>query len=97
MGVSLQEDGPTLKVGCPGERLVNVALPDGVPSQGRQLRDDRHLSASRHPGQEVVEMLGSHLSLVNCASMLAFSRDWRSQMEHHREARGTKPRAWAIG
>jgi hypothetical protein len=26
-------DGPTFKVGCPGERLVNVALPDGVPSK----------------------------------------------------------------
>jgi hypothetical protein len=33
MGVSLQEDGPTLEVGCPGERLENVALPDGVPSK----------------------------------------------------------------
>jgi hypothetical protein len=54
MGVSLQEDGPTFEVGCPGERLVNVALPDGVPSQARQLRDDRHLTASRHSGQEVV-------------------------------------------
>jgi len=54
MGVSLQEDGPTFEVGCPGERLVNVALPDGVPSQARQLRDDWHLTASRHPGQEVV-------------------------------------------
>jgi len=48
MGVSLQEDGPTLEVGCPGERLVNVALPDGVPSKARQLRDDCHLTASRH-------------------------------------------------
>jgi hypothetical protein len=56
MGVSLQEDGPTFKVGCPGERLVNVALPDGVPSQARQLRDDRHLTASRHPGQEAVDI-----------------------------------------
>jgi hypothetical protein len=55
MGVSLQEDGPTFEVGCPGERLVNVALPDGVPSQARQLRDDWHLTASRHSGQEVVE------------------------------------------
>jgi hypothetical protein len=33
MGVSLQEDGPTFKAGCPGERLVNVALPDGIPSK----------------------------------------------------------------
>jgi len=56
MGVSLQEDGPTFEVGCPGERLVNVALPDGVPSQARQLRDDWHLTASRHPGQEVVDI-----------------------------------------
>jgi hypothetical protein len=56
MGVSLREDGPTFKVGCPGERLVNVALPDGVPSQARQLRDDRHLTASRHPGQEAVDI-----------------------------------------
>src|SRR5213080_4095890 len=51
MGVSLQEDGPTFEVGCPGERLVNVALPDGIPSQARQLRDDWHLTASRHPGK----------------------------------------------
>jgi hypothetical protein len=56
MGVSLQEDGPTFEVGCPGERLVNVALPDGVPSQARQLRDDWHLTASRHSGQEVVDI-----------------------------------------
>jgi hypothetical protein len=35
---------------------VNVALPDGVPSQARQLRDDWHLTASRHPGQEAVDI-----------------------------------------
>src|SRR6266851_7623452 len=56
MGVSIQEDGPKFKVGCPGERLVNVALHDGVPSQARQLRDDWHLTASRHPGQEAVDI-----------------------------------------
>jgi hypothetical protein len=42
-------------------------------------------------------MSGSHLSRVDCTDMLAISRDWRSQMGHHREARGTEPRAWAIG
>jgi hypothetical protein len=42
-------------------------------------------------------MLDAPLSRVNCTGMLAISRDWRSQMEHHREARGTEPRAWAIG
>jgi len=42
-------------------------------------------------------MHGSHLSLVNGASILVISRDWRSQMGHHREARGIEPRAWAIG
>jgi hypothetical protein len=35
---------------------MNVALPDGVPSQARQLRDDRHLTASCHSGQEVVDI-----------------------------------------
>src|SRR3981081_3020739 len=37
------------------------------------------------------------MSLVSCAAIPALSRDWRSQMEHHREARETEPRAWAIG
>lgn len=29
---SRMEDGPTF-IGCPGERLIDVALPDGVPSK----------------------------------------------------------------
>src|ERR1700682_2036372 len=56
MGASLQEDGPTFKVGCPGERLVNVALPDGVPSKLASYATTGILTASRHPGQEAVDI-----------------------------------------
>src|SRR5450631_3499161 len=95
MGVSLQEDGPTFKVGCPGERLVNVALPDGVPSQARQLRDDWHLTASRHPGQEAVDISQS-LSTVQAP----FKRRVRWLVEGPVLPRavftGKMPRKWLI-
>ena len=33
--------GAVLNVGRPGEQLIDVALPDGVPSQVRQLNNEK--------------------------------------------------------
>ena len=74
---------------------MNVALPDGVPSQARQLRDDWHLTASRHPGQEVVDISQS-LSTVQAP----FKRRARGLVEGPVLSRaactGKMPRQWLI-